>query len=83
MNYSEIDDKLRQLLDILGENLPGNKVYVPMPTTVWLLRRLNAMCAKNMIGTNYQVDEQEKGVRREGIYEFKARARKDRSRGGK
>jgi hypothetical protein len=82
VNYSEIDDKLRQLLDILTEQLPSGKLYVPMPTTVWLLRRLNAVCARNMIATDYQVNEQEKGVQRKGIYEFKARARKDRGRGG-
>ena len=83
MNYARLDQELEKFLKVLSTPTPEGNLYVPMPTTVWLLRRLNAVCAKNMVATDFQVGEQEKGVRREGIYEFKARARKDRQRGRK
>jgi len=83
MNFDKLDRELERFLKVLGTPTPEGHLYVPMPTTVWLLRRLNAMCAKNMVATDFQVGEQEKGVRREGVYEFRARSRKDRGRGRK
>lgn len=83
MNYDRLDRELRDFLKVLSTPTPEGHLYVPMPTTVHLLRRLNAVCAQNMVATDFQVGEQEPGVKREGIYEFKARARKDRKRGRK
>lgn len=83
MNYARLDKELEKFLDVLLTPTEKGDLYVPMPTTVWLLRRLNAVCARNMVATDFQVGEQENGVKRESIYEFKSRARKDRKRGRK
>lgn len=63
VNHTSWDDSLRDLLAHLTADDP-NGVRVPMPTTVWLLRRLNAVCARNMLRADYHVAEEPKGVRR-------------------
>lgn len=56
MNYEKYDNALRELIALL-ESKPEepHAVYVPMPTTVFLLRRLNALCARNMLRSNWHV----------------------------
>lgn len=57
VNHTSWDDSLRSLLAHL-ESPDPNGIRVPMPTTVWLLRRLNAVCARNMLRTDYHVAEE-------------------------
>lgn len=53
MNYATIDQALNHIIAYLEEDLGPEKVRVPMPSTIRLLGRLNAACARNMIATNF------------------------------
>lgn len=56
--YREIDEKLTALINRLEKPAPNGNLYVPMPSTVFLLRRLNAICAKNMRATHWFVADE-------------------------
>ncbi len=76
MNYDRLDSELRAFLDVLSTPTEQGNLYVPMPTTVHLLRRLNAVCARNMLATDFQVGEETKGVSLTSFAELKHGKRK-------
>jgi len=71
VNYARLDSELRAFLKVLSKPTPEGNLYVPMPTTVHLLRRLNAVCAHNMLATDFQVGEVTKGFKRTSYAELK------------
>lgn len=70
MNYNKLDTELREFIKVLSTPTKEGNLYVPMPTTVHLLRRLNAMCARNMVATDFQVGEETKGFNRTSCAEL-------------
>lgn len=54
--YDEIDAALTHLCEILGTDRTDNRVYVPAASTVRLLRRANALCARNMVACDFYVE---------------------------
>lgn len=56
--YDEIDAALRHLCDIMSAVPPLERGghYVPAASTVRLLRRANALCARNMTACDYYVE---------------------------
>lgn len=54
--YDQIDEALAHLIDILSTDRQDRKVYVPAASTVKLLRRANALCARNMLATDFYVE---------------------------
>lgn len=54
--YDQIDAGLKHLIEILSTPRDTGEVYVPMPSTVRLLRRANALCARNMLRSNFDVE---------------------------
>lgn len=54
--YDQIDAGLKHLIEILLTPRDTGEVYVPMPSTVRLLRRANALCARNMLRCDFQVE---------------------------
>lgn len=71
MNYEPLDRELKKFIKVLSTPTPEGHLYVPMPTTVWLLRRLNAICAQNMIETDFQVGEEDRSAQRLSRIEVK------------
>ena len=66
--YKKIDEALETLINTLKTPTPEGHLYVPMPETVFLLRRLNALCARNMRATHWFVADEpkkpSKGIKR-------------------
>lgn len=60
--YDQIDAGLKHLIEILStpREKPG-EVYVPLPSTVRLLRRANALCARNMLRSKFEVEHPGEG----------------------
>lgn len=56
--YDQINDALAHLCDILSTQREDNRVYVPDAATVRLLRRANALCARNMVACDFYVESE-------------------------
>ena len=80
VNYARLDQELAAFIKVLSTPTKEGNLYVPMPTTVHLLRRLNALCAKNMTATDFQVGEETKGFRRDSYSQLHERSGKKRDR---
>jgi hypothetical protein len=60
--YDQINEALDHLISILTTQRNDNKVYVPDPSTVRRLRQANALCARNMIATDFYVESGTQGM---------------------